>query len=58
MDDPGSDGTVGDDSTGDKDDAGEFFAVNLDSEADGTTNAVNDQRREKDLDEVPRQWQL
>ncbi len=71
MEDPGSDGAVGDDSASDEDDAGEFVAVDLDSETDGTTNAtlspgrrvrdrsaVDDRRRESDVDEVPRQRQL
>ncbi len=71
VDDPGSNGAVGDNSAGDEDDAAEFVAVNLDSEADGTTNAtlspgrrardrsaVDDRRRKSDVDEVPRQRQL
>jgi hypothetical protein len=38
VDYPESDGAHGDDDAGDEDDAGEFVAVNLDSEADGTMN--------------------
>ena len=37
MDDTGADGAVDDDDVDDEDDAGEFVAVELDSEADGTT---------------------
>ncbi len=71
MDDPGSNGAVGDDGEGDEDDAGEFVAVDPNSEADGTMNAtmspgrratdrsaVDDQRRESDVDEVLRLRQL
>ncbi len=71
MDDPGSNGTVGNGSAGDEDDAGEFAAVDLNLEAKGTTNvmlspvcrtrdrsAVDDQQRKSDVDKVPRQQQL
>jgi hypothetical protein len=63
LDDPGFDGAVGDDSAGDEDNAGEFVVVDLDSEADGTTNAtlspgcrardrsaIDDRQRESDVD--------
>jgi hypothetical protein len=68
VDDPGSDGAIGNDSASDEDDTGEFVAVDLDLEADGMTNvtlspgrrardrsAVDNRRRESDVDEVP--WQ-
>ncbi len=35
VDDPGSNGTIGDDSAGNKDNMGEFVAVDLNLEANG-----------------------
>ena len=67
VDDAGADGAVDDDDVGDEDDAGDFVAVELDSEADGTTKttispgrratdraAAYLRRHENDGNEVPR----
>ncbi len=71
MEDPGSNGAVGNDGAGDEDNVCEFVAVDLDSEADGTMNAtmspgrratdrsaVNNLRCKSNVDEVLRPRQL
>jgi hypothetical protein len=71
VDNPGSDGAISDDSAGEEDNASEFVAVDLDSEADGMTNAtlspgrhvrdrseVDNQQRKSNVEEVPWQRQL